>query len=133
MGSKPVIAFRGLTAAVSVDRVCGSVFLCLCVDNPWDQATKGGLPRNETAAAITDAHRMTAILKETNADGVFGDGNGGGNGVMSRFYQGGIDAKHPAALQAESGVRLCRLSARIFQRHLTVCDGRVAHRALKIA
>jgi hypothetical protein len=24
-------------------------------------------------------------------------------------------------------VRLCRLSARIFQRHLTVCDGRVAH------
>ena len=46
---------------------------------------------------------MTDILKEINADGVFGDGNGGGNGVMSRFYQGGIDANHPAALQAESG------------------------------
>ena len=46
---------------------------------------------------------MTAILTETNADGVFGDGNGGSNGVMSRFFQGGVEAKHPAALQAESG------------------------------
>ena len=54
-------------------------------------------------AAIADAHRMTALLKETNADGVFGDGNGGGNNVMSRFFQGGLHAAHPAALQAESG------------------------------
>ena len=72
-------------------------------DNPWDQATKGGFPTNETAAAIADARRMTAILEETNADGVFGDGNGGGNGVMSRFFRNGVAAQHPAALQSEGG------------------------------
>lgn len=73
------------------------------LDNPWDQATQGGHPRNETSAAIADARRMTEILKEINADGVFGDGNGGGNSVMSRFFQGGLATQHPAALQAESG------------------------------
>ena len=72
-------------------------------DNPWDQATKGGFPTNETAAAIADARRMTAILEETNAVGVFGDGNGGGNGVMSRFFRNGVAAQHPAALQSEGG------------------------------
>ena len=46
---------------------------------------------------------MTAILEETNADGVFGDGNGGGNGVMSRFFRNGVAAQHPAALQSEGG------------------------------
>ena len=46
---------------------------------------------------------MTAILKETNADGVFGDGDGGGNGVMSRFFRNGVAAQHPAALQSEGG------------------------------
>ena len=46
---------------------------------------------------------MSVMLKATTADGVFGDGNGGGNDVMRKFFDRTKALGHLIGLQAEGG------------------------------
>jgi hypothetical protein len=69
-------------------------------DNPWDQGTRGG-SLNRTKAGIDDAIRLADMLKQTNADGFFGDTISSSG--LQEFYDDALNNGHPTAIQPEAG------------------------------
>ena len=65
-----------------------------------DQGTHGG-SLNDTQASANDAARLAALLKDTNADGFFGDTISSSG--LEEFYNDAMAAGHPTAIQPEGG------------------------------